>query len=675
MAFDRPVLELVDLRTSFRTEHGEVKAVDGVSLTLHQGETLGLVGESGSGKSVTSLSIMGLIPPAAGRIVGGKVLLDGVDLVRCSEHQMRAIRGNEISMIFQEPMTSLNPVYTIGDQILETVMLHQRKTRQQAAAVAVDMLSLVGIPEPRKRFAEYPHQLSGGMRQRVMIAMALSCNPKVLIADEPTTALDVTIQAQILALMQRLQQDLGMAILFITHDLGVVAELADRVAVMYTGRIVEEAPVDALYGRPKMPYTMGLLNSIPRLGSSTGSRDRLPAISGAVAGVLTAPEGCTFHPRCPFAAVECRQTVPPLEQISDDHFVRCVRHAEISGNWREAVASEIEANKRPVGAERSRTGSTLLSVDRLTTRFPIRGGVLSRVVGEVHAVEQISFEIREGEVVGLVGESGSGKTTAGRSVMRLLEPTNGAVIFNGIDLLRLTRKGLRDHRKDIQIIFQDPFAALDPRMTVGEIVGEGLDIHRLARGSDKKARVINLLESVGLSASDMQRYPHEFSGGQRQRIGIARALAVEPKLIVADEPVSALDVSIQAQVVNLLLDLKEQFGLTILFIAHDLGVVEYICDRVIVMYLGRIMETGSTAQLYNAPVHPYTEALLAAAPVPDPGLRKDRVLLQGDIPSPIMPPSGCVFRTRCPIAVERCADQIPPLEEVEPGHYKACILR
>jgi peptide/nickel transport system ATP-binding protein len=673
---ENPVLEVVNLKTQFKTATGIITAVDDVSFRVNRGETLGVVGESGSGKSVTSLSIMRLVPQPTGRIVGGRVLLNGRDILSLSEQEMRHVRGNEVAMIFQDPMTSLNPVFTIGNQIVESIMLHEKKTNSQARENAAEALDLVGISEPRKTLDKYAHQLSGGMRQRVMIAMALSCNPKLLIADEPTTALDVTIQAQILELMQKLQRDIGMAILFITHDLGVVAELADRVVVMYTGRVVEQAPVEDLFFNPRMPYTISLLKSIPRVGESLKGKRRLESIQGVVASPQDLPKGCSFHPRCQFATDACLESVPEMEDCDEDHVVRCVRWKDVI-NELDRSDEETGISDSTVPNEGSDLGSSavLVRAQNLQTYFPVRGGVFSRVVGHVHAVEDISFEIRSGEVLAFVGESGSGKTTAGRSTMRLLEPTAGSIEFEAIDLLSLNREELRAYRKDIQLIFQDPFSSLDPRMTVGQIVSEGIEIHKLAKGKAKESRVIELLESVGLSASDMQRYPHEFSGGQAQRIGIARALAVEPKLIIADEPVSALDVSIQAQVVNLLQDLKEKFGLTLLFIAHDLGIVEYIADRVVVMYLGRIMEAAPANELYSNPVHPYTEALLSAIPIPKPNAKRNRILLEGDIPSPMSPPSGCVFRTRCPIAVAECAQVVPPMEQVSPEHYKACIRR
>jgi peptide/nickel transport system ATP-binding protein len=669
------LLDIQDLRTHFDTEAGTVKAVDGVSFHIDQGETLAVVGESGSGKSVMSLSIMRLIDQPSGRFAGGRILFNGEDLLTKSEREMRAIRGNDIAMIFQEPMTSLNPVYTVGEQIAETIALHQKLGRAGARRRAIEMLELVGIPEPARRARNYPHQMSGGMRQRAIISMALSCGPKLLIADEPTTALDVTIQAQILELMRKLQTDIGMSILFITHDLGVVAEIADRVVVMYAGQAVEEGTAEAIFARPRMPYTIGLLASVPRVDKAAVRQERLRAIPGNVPNPLSIPPGCAFHPRCGFAIDACTREVPGLEDTSGGHMSRCLRWRELDTLPAAAKADSGPAGPAGHAAATARGGKPLLEVNNLRVHFALRGGLFSRVAAEVKAVQDISFTVGEGEVVGLVGESGSGKTTAGRAILRLIEPTAGEILFRGRDVAKADHAQLRDLRKEMQIVFQDPFASLDPRMAVGDIIGEALDIHHLAAGRARRDRVASLLERVGMSPDHMRRYPHEFSGGQRQRVGIARALAVEPRFIVADEPVSALDVSIQAQVVNLLQDLKDELGLTLLFIAHDLGVVEYLSDRVIVMYLGRIMEVAPARDLYANPIHPYTEALLSGVPIPDPTVRRKRILLKGDIPSPIDPPSGCVFRTRCPIAVADCAQTMPPLLEVAPGHLKACIRR
>jgi oligopeptide/dipeptide ABC transporter ATP-binding protein len=597
-----PLLAVNDLRVRFASDAGVIDSVDGVSFHLNTGETLALVGESGCGKSVTALSILRLLPRPAGRLVGGSIVFEGRDLARQSEAEMRRLRGTGIGMVFQEPMTSLNPVLTVGAQISERLRVHAGLGRREAARRAVEMLDRVRIPEPARRAANYPHQMSGGMRQRVMIAMALACSPKLLIADEPTTALDVTIQAQILDLLRGLQAEFGMAILFITHDLGVVAEMADRVVVMYCGRAVEQAGVRSLFASPRMPYTQALLRSMPRIDLATAPRQGL---TGNAAGYL-------------------------LE----------VRHL-----------------RKHFGVE---------------SRLPFLGP-LSTGAGTVKAVDDVSFGIGAGEVLGLVGESGSGKTTVGRSLLRLLEPTSGQVLFDGVDITRLTASEMRGRRKDMQIIFQDPYASLNPRMTVAGIIGQALDIHRLAAGRERTPKIVDLLERVGLSSAHLDRYPHEFSGGQRQRIGIARALAVGPRFIIADEPVSALDVTIQAQVIRLLQDLQRDFKLTLLFISHDLRVVETISDRVMVMYLGRVMEIAPSRELYRHPRHPYTQALLAAIPVPDPEVRRQRALLQGDIASPLNPPSGCVFRTRCPAATAECAAVVPVLEEVSPRHFKACI--
>jgi peptide/nickel transport system ATP-binding protein len=666
------LLEVDDLRTYFDSEAGVVRAVDGVSFHIDAGETLAVVGESGSGKSVMSLSIMRLIAEPPGRFAGGRILFKGENLLARSERAMRAVRGNEIAMIFQEPMTSLNPVRTIGAQIAEAVALHRRQGRAQAMRRAIEMLDLVGIPEPARRAGSYPHQMSGGMRQRAMIAMALCCNPQLLIADEPTTALDVTIQAQILDLMRRLQREIGMSILFITHDLGVVAEIADRVVVMYAGQAVEDATAPAIFARPRMPYTMGLLASVPRVDRAAARQQRLQAIAGNVPNPLALPPGCAFAPRCGFAVAACHADRPALLDSGDGHMVRCPLWNQLTPA---PTVATLHAEAAAATPQPHRDAGPLLEINDLRVHFPLRGGLFSRVTGAVKAVQDISFTIADGEVVGLVGESGSGKTTAGRAILRLIEPTSGQIRFRGQDVIGADRAGLRDLRKQMQIVFQDPYASLDPRMAVGNIIGEALDIHGLARGKARHERIADLLERVGMSADHMRRYPHEFSGGQRQRIGIARALAVEPRFIVADEPVSALDVSIQAQVVNLLQDLKDELGLTLLFIAHDLGVVEYLSDRVIVMYLGRIMEIAPARELYANPVHPYTEALLAGVPIPDPTARRHRILLTGDIPSPIDPPSGCVFRTRCPIATADCAAIVPPLVQCAPGHFLACIRR
>ncbi len=676
---DVPLLEVQDLRTSFFTDAGEVKAVDGVDFTIHPNETLGMVGESGCGKSVTSLSAMQLVS-SPGRIVGGSIRFNGDELLSKSVDEMQKIRGNEISMIFQEPMTSLNPVHTIGAQIVEALVLHQKLTRKDAMLKAIEMLQLVGIPAPEQRVNEYPHELSGGMRQRVMIAMALSCDPKLLIADEPTTALDVTIQAQILDLMKKLKDSTGSAVLLITHDLGVVAELADKVVVLYAGQVVEYADVKTLFEDPKHPYTIALLESIPRLTDDRGRK--LFPISGSIPDPLHLPSGCRFHPRCRFAQDICAVEQPPLKVLDDGSKVRCWMHIESHAhhfsNVDRTAPRLVEASddRRPDVEKLNPSSETpVLRLRNLKKHFPIRGGILRSVVGHVRAVDEISFDIMPGETFGLVGESGCGKSTTGRLALRLLEPTAGEVEFNGRPILDLKTREMRRIRREMQIIFQDPFASLNPRMTVGDTIGDSFAIHGLEGDGTRADRIAELMEMVGLEPDYVRRYPHQFSGGQRQRIGVARAIALNPKFIICDEPVSALDVSIQAQVINLLEDLQHRLKLSYLFIAHDLSVVKHISDRVAVMYLGKIVELAETDELFSNPRHPYTEALLDAVPVPDTTAERDRIIIAGDVPSPSKPPSGCRFHTRCPIATDICRQVEPPLEEKSDGHLAACHHR
>ena len=572
---------------------------------------------------------------------------------------MNRIRAREIAIVFQEPMTSLNPVYTIGDQIGEVIALHEGLSRRAVLERTIDMLALVQIPNPKRRVNDYPHQFSGGMRQRVMIAMALSCRPKLLIADEPTTALDVTIQAQILDLLQDMKSRFGMSIMLITHAMGVVAEVAQRVVVMYAGKVVEEAPVGQLFANPRHPYTQGLIRSIPRIDKAAVRKTRLQTIAGVVPRLINPPPGCRFAPRCNFATDECRLAQPALARA------RTGPQGRVHPRGSDRLMSEPSMSE------------PLLRVSNLTKQFPLKGGLFGRQAGSVHAVDGVDFQVGHGETLGLVGESGCGKSTTGRCVLRLIEPTSGEIHFEGKNVRSLEADALRILRRDIQIIFQDPYASLNPRMNVGAIVGEALIIHRLTKTRRQfEERVVELLETVGLQADHMGRYPNEFSGGQRQRIGIARALAVEPKLIICDEPVSALDVSIQAQVINLLEDLQQKFGLAYLFIAHDLSVVEHISERVAVMYLGRIVETASARELYTSPRHPYTEALLSAVPIPDPKVKRQRIRLAGEVPSPIAPPTGCHFHTRCPIAqFPRCSTEPPPLKQSAQGHWVACHFR
>ena len=596
-----PVLSVQNLQTAFRIGGQWRWAVEDLSFDVAPGQTVAIVGESGSGKSVTALSIMRLVSAANGRIEG-RIALEGRDLLALPEEEMRKVRGNDVAMIFQEPMTSLNPVLTVGFQIAEALRYHRGLDRAAAEAEALRMLERVRIPSAKARFSNYPHQLSGGMRQRVMIATALACKPKLLIADEPTTALDVTIQAQILELIKTLQDEEGMSVLFITHDMGVVAEIADRVVVMWKGRKLEDAPSAQVFKSPVHGYTKALLAAVPRLGDMLG-------------------HGLPLR----------------FPRIDPDN-------GEVRGQPVEA-ADTVKVDEAP-----------LLEVSGLTTRFGIRGGVLGRLRGRVHAVEGVSFTLQRGETLALVGESGCGKSTTGRSILRLIEPSAGTVRFGGRDVTKLGKADLLDVRRSMQMIFQDPFASLNPRKSVGSALAEPILVHGLAKGTEAQERVADLLRRVGLTPEMGVRFPHEFSGGQRQRIAIARALALSPKLVVADEAVSALDVSVKAQVLNLMLDLQAEFGLAYLFISHDMAVVERVSHRVAVMYLGEIVELGPREAVFSDPQHPYTRKLLSAVPVPDPTRRSlRRELAVDEIPSPI-----------------RALDWSAPrqaLVETAPGHF------
>ncbi|MFT5182391.1 MAG: peptide/nickel transport system ATP-binding protein [Alphaproteobacteria bacterium] len=664
------LLSVENLEVEFKTGAGIVRAVDGISFQVHRGEFLAIVGESGCGKSVTALSLMRLLPRKTAQVSATRIMFDGRDITQLPESGMRALRGRHMSMIFQEPMTSLNPVLTIGDQLTEPMIAHLQMNRKEANARAAELLGLVGIPEPEQRLGQYPHQFSGGMRQRVMIAIGLACEPKLIIADEPTTALDVTIQAQILELLKDISERLGIAVILITHNLGVVAAFADRVNVMYAAQIVESGPAGDIFGTPAHPYTVGLMRSVPRLDKPRVRK--LATIEGMPPNLLAPPVGCRFRDRCPVAEARCAET-PTLTEVPGDshsHTVACWRSDEVlkTAATLYGVETNLEAEKQPHGDK------VLLKVDGLKQYFKVslRQGLKTQRV-DVRAVDDISFVVREGETVGLVGESGCGKTSAGRAILSLSTPTDGLIEFDG----NLLNDGnIAAVRRDMQVIFQDPFSSLNPRMRVGQILEEPLKVHRLRPDkASRKARVAELLTQVGLYPYMAARYPHELSGGQRQRVGIARALALEPRMIICDEPVSALDVSVQAQIINLLEDLQREFGLAYVFIAHDLAVVRHISHRVLVMYLGKIMEVGPGDVLYGDPQHPYTKALLDAAPVPDPVIERNRsrTILEGDLPSPLNPPSGCVFSTRCPIANDECRQGIPPLREIAEGHGVACI--
>jgi len=651
------------LTTHFQTGAGVVRAVNDVSFEVHAGETLCLVGESGSGKSVAAMSILQLLDGASHP--AGRVTLDGKELLNSKESAMRPIRGRDIAMIFQEPLTSLNPVMRIGTQIIEAIRAHQRVSRKVARERAAELLSDVGIPDPVRRLDEYPHQFSGGMRQRAMIAMALACRPKLLIADEPTTALDATIQAQILELLRRMQKEYGMAILFITHDMGVVAQMADRVAVMYAGRIVEQGPAGDVFANPLMPYTWSLLQSVPRLDEAA---ERFFSIPGTPPTGLRPSSGCPFHPRCPVAVDRCQTIEPSLEQKEPGRDAACLLSPEEFRARRPDRAHRPQSGL-PQGQE---TAKALLTLKDLSKVY-VSGGALGRRGREVRALSGVSLELETGETLGLVGESGCGKTTLAQLVVRLTDPTEGEIIFDGRDMRVLRGRSMRRARRDIQMVSQDPFASLDPRMSVGDILTEPLKTHAYA--GSVNARVGELLEMVGLAAADAHKFPHEFSGGQRQRVAIGRAIAVGPRLIVLDEPVSALDVSVRSQILNLLGDLQRELGLTYLLISHDLAVVRSVSARVAVMYLGRIVEEAESSELFEHPRHPYTVALLSAIPIPDPikERARQRVVLSGEVPSPAALPTGCPFHTRCPRAADVCRTQLPALENFKTeGHVVRC---
>jgi peptide/nickel transport system ATP-binding protein len=668
------LLEITDLRTEIQLRDGVVHAVDGVTLEVAEGETLGIVGESGCGKTMTALSIMQLLPNG-GRIAGGTIKLAGKDVTQLRPEELRKMRGDDVGMIFQDPLSSLNPTHTVGKQIAEAVLLHRDVSKQDAYERAVEVLDLVGMPRARERVGEYPHQFSGGMRQRVMIAMALACEPKLLIADEPTTALDVTIQKQILELIDDLRRRLGMSVIMVTHDLGVIAGRADRVAVMYAGKVVETTETSALYANPRHPYTEALFHALPEKSAET--RERLYSIPGAPPDLVNPPTGCRFAPRCRYATDKCRTEPPALTGETTAHTYACffpvgAKEKTIGGQLtvvEPLAVAEVEAVEEPV------VGDVVLAAKGLIKDFPVTKGVLQRRVGSVSAVAGVSFEIRKGETLGLVGESGCGKTTIGRMLVGLEKPTSGMIRFGGKDLARSSGRQYRRERRDIQYMFQDSYASLDPRMRAGSILREPLIVQGMGSRREQHAKVRDMLGKVGLPESWTERYPHEFSGGQRQRLGFARALMLDPQLIVADEPVSALDVSIQAQVLNMMRDLQHELGLTYLFISHDLSVVRYLSNHIGVMYLGKLVEIGTADEVYLRPAHPYTKGLIESAPTADPVAERAKVHagVTGELPSAIHPPSGCRFRTRCPIAQELCASVEPELKAYGVGnHFAAC---
>ena len=709
-----PVLEVDDLSTHIHLTKSVVQAVGNVSLRIEEGETLGLVGESGCGKSMTGLSVLGLLPPG-GRIVTGSIKLAGQELVGMPEAELRKFRGNEVAMIFQDPLTSLDPTKTIGYQVAEPVRLHRNATKEEALERATEVLALVGLPRPQERLTDYPHQLSGGMRQRVMIAMALACEPKLLIADEPTTALDVTIQAQILSLLDDLRSRLGMAMLLITHDMGVIGGHADRVNVMYAGRIVETSDTTTVFRRMRHPYTRALLASIPRL--TQDRKSRLLAIGGLPPDLAHPPDGCRFAARCSLATDRCRAEEPVLAGDNPGHAFACwhpvdgpaivgapavpvtsaltvtdraaagppatdgtvadgslVDGTVAGGTVVESRATTAVATAGQVPGDGAQPDGPLLEIASLVKEYPVTHGVLQRAIGAVHAVSGVSFSVRAGETFGLVGESGCGKTTIGKVIVALERPTEGEVRLRGKTMSGLRGGELRRQRRDLQLMFQDPYSSLDPRMRVGSIIREPLEIQHLGTRQEQTSRVNELLDEVGLPRNAVERYPHEFSGGQRQRIGLARALTLSPQVIVADEPVSALDVSIRAQVLNLMKRLQADHGLTYVVISHDLAVVKYMADNIGVMYLGKMVELAPAEDIYARAAHPYTAGLISAIPEPEPAApgAKRAAGVAGELASALNPPSGCRFRTRCPFVQEVCAVEEPPLRPFGPGHVAAC---
>lgn len=668
----QPLLQVQDIKTVFKTRAGLLEAVDSVSFSISKGETVAIVGESGSGKSVSALSILRLLDNN-GSVTSGKILFNNLNLKDISDEEICRIRGNEIAMIFQDPMTCLDPVYTIGDQIIETIKIHEDLSKMEYRVRAIELLRLVGLPDPETRIDAYPHQLSGGQRQRVMIAIALACRPNLIIADEPTTALDVTVQAQIMQLLKDLQSQFGTAIILVTHDLGVVAEMADRVVVVYAGQVVEQSNVRELFEKPEHPYTAALMQSIPRI--ETDRNQRLQTIRGNVPSLKELPSGCRFHPRCILATEKCKNEEPPFFEVGEGRVSKCWT-ADPTLPVKKGIISVIEEENRTYFDRNVHLddGHLLLEVKDLKKNFPITKGFLSKSVGNVRAVDGVSIHIHKGETLGLVGESGCGKSTVGRLITGLIKSSEGEVLFEGKNLAQVNRREMKQLRKRIQFVFQDPYSSLNPRMTILDIIGEPLEVHNLAKGATKQERVGELLETVGLSKNDMYKFPHQFSGGQRQRIGIARALATEPDLLICDEAVSALDVSVQAQILNLLKDLQIKMGLSYLFISHDLNVVKYVSDRIAVMYLGEIVEVSDSATLFENPLHPYAKALISAVPLPDPTAQPERIILSGEVPSPANPPSGCKFHTRCPLAKDVCKIEKPELKEIFEGHVVSCHL-
>ena len=665
-----PLLQIKDLHTDIEIRNGVVRALSGVDLHVNPGETLGIVGESGSGKTMTALSLMGLLPQG-GKVSSGSIILDGQDLTKMPLHLKRKMRGTKVGMIFQDPLTSLNPTMKIGLQVCEPLRVHEKLSKREALARAVEILKRVGMPRPEVVINNYPHQLSGGMRQRVMIAMALVCKPRILIADEPTTALDVTTQMQILDLIDELRDEYKMGVILITHDLGVVAGHTDRVAVMYAGRIVETAPTKTLFTEPKHRYTSSLMAALPERALAAGTK--LFSIPGAPPSLTNLPKGCRFAARCLWATDECLADYPDLSG-DENHTFSCFHPVQEGDESPAVLQAMMDSGKAEdaVDATGQISHDVLLDVKEASRVYESSGsGFFKRDKGVVSAVDRVSITVNKGETYGLVGESGCGKSTVGRLIAGLERPSGGAIELDGRDLATLKgRDAVRIHR-DVQMMFQDSYAAMDPRMRIDQILAEPMSIQKTGNARQIAERIMEILEQVGLTEEVLDRYPHEFSGGQLQRLGFARSLTLAPDLIVADEPVSALDVSVQAQVLNLMKDLQQELGLSYLFISHDLAVVQYMADRIGVMYLGRIVEEGPAHEVVKNPKHPYTKALIDSIPVPDPEFKHDEsaIKLTGEPPSAVNPPEGCRFRPRCPFAGEECKVQPTLTDET---HRVAC---
>ncbi|MDN5686437.1 MAG: ABC transporter ATP-binding protein [Brachybacterium sp.] len=669
------LLRISDLHVSIPQRKGMVNPLRGVDLSLEAGRTIGIVGESGSGKTMTSLAIMGLLP-GTGRVTAGSIEFDGTDLMAAGAHEARRRRGSDIGMIFQDPMSSLNPTMTIGEQVGEGARFHERLSRRDARDRAVEILDRVGMPRPESIARDYPHQLSGGMRQRAMIAMALVNHPKLLIADEPTTALDVTTQRQILDLIEDIQEEFGSAAILVTHDLGVVAGRADDVAVMYAGRVVEQAPAARLFADPAHQYTRALLAALPE--RAVQGNGRLYAIPGMPPNLGEQIEGCPFAPRCHRVQDDCLTGTIQLERVGGEHVAACLHPGgeEIDALSDASPVTADSAGLRPTQTPAERgTDQVVLEVDGATKQYPALGGsIVRRRVGSISAVSEVSFSVRAGETFGLVGESGCGKSTLGRLVAMLETPTSGSVRLDGAGITGLKGRQARSAHRRVQMMFQDSTAAMDPRMRVDEILTEPLDIQKVGTARSRTERAEDLVADVGLADDALERYPHEFSGGQLQRVGLARSLALDPRLVVCDEPVSALDVSVQAQVLNLMKDIQAEHDLAYLFISHDLSVVSYLSDRIGVMYLGHMVEQGPAEEVSSRPRHPYTRVLIDAVPTVEQQDDRERLLVEGELPSAADPPSGCRFRTRCPFAQEICATA-PPVHEFGSGdasHTVAC---